>query len=154
MDLQWEILLQKSLARLCGQKKHQGASTQTDIVEYFQEKQPEMYLQNNGRDIGKRSWGHWWHFSKIIRIWWVVIKIYCEGMDKVTMEFLLNTSLKWEGSNTEGSYSGLSNRQKKVIFVKPWSSGMCFHAGCGARECHPVYKELWLTHTEWSINGH
>lgn len=64
------------------------------MVEYLQEKQPKRYLQNNGLDIGESSWGHWWHFSEIIRIWRVVIKIYREGMDKVNMEFLLNKSLK------------------------------------------------------------
>lgn len=48
-----------------------------------------------------------------------MIKIYCEGMGKVNMEYLLNKSLKLEGSNTEGSYSRLFNRQEKIIFVKP-----------------------------------
>lgn len=41
-----------------GQKRHKGASTQTDIVESLQEQQPKIYLQNNGLNIGKRSWGH------------------------------------------------------------------------------------------------
>lgn len=48
---------EESCKRVCGQKRHKGASTQTGIVEYLQEKQPKMYLQNNGLDIGKRSWG-------------------------------------------------------------------------------------------------
>lgn len=57
--LQWEILLQKSLAKQCvGKRDTQELQHRQTKVEYLQEKQPKADLQHNGLHTGKRSLGH------------------------------------------------------------------------------------------------
>ena len=89
-----------------GKEAWKSFSTDRHEVVYLKEKQPEAYLRNHGLrtdayHTAKRSWGHCWHSSEIIGIWWLVIKIYGEGMNKANMELLFTKSSKLDAGCIE-----------------------------------------------------